>query len=557
MWAYAHFTRKGQLPMVGYFRNNDSREEVIMQSRETVQEIMSYPILAIPERGLSEETCRLFGVRSALSPKDGETVVAHYFPSYDQSGKVTGFKKRDLTLPKKQKGHFSTIGYVSTENMLFGQNVCLANDRPRKALYLVEGEYDTMSVHEDCVESVKGTKWEGKLVPFVCSINSGTASAKENCVHNEGFIKSFNKLVLGFDNDKSTKKGEIKGLEATEEVATSLLHPETYVVQFPEDKKDPNEVLLSLPKGTLQKLFSFADKRFCAEKVISSSDVNFEDVIKPRVKGIEIEALPALMRKTGGPRLGELWVITGPSGCGKTEFCSEITYSAFKAGGNVGLIMLEEMARETIQRFMAKNLGVNFNKFKNNPLEYHTKEQLLECKREFDESGRLHLVDHFGSMPISSLLTKIKNLVFVHGAQYILLDHLSMVISGLPSNDERKDIDMAMTEIAAFCAANPVWIGVVNHLNRSAAEGAKRPKNLEEGETFWINVTKEMLRGSGTLEQLPWMCLGLEPEVLPNKERGLVRINVMKNRPWGYLGIADTFKMCEMTGKIIVQGSNY
>ena len=61
-------------------------------------------------------------------------------------------------------------------------------------------------------------------------------------------------------------------------------------------------------------------------------------------------------------------------------------------------------------------------------------------------------------------------------------------------------------------------------------------------------MTKESMRGSAALEQLSWIVLGLEPQIMPDRSRGNVRLVVLKNRPWSYLGVADEFNMNERTG---------
>ena len=61
----------------------------------------------------------------------------------------------------------------------------------------------------------------------------------------------------------------------------------------------------------------------------------------------------------------------------------------------------------------------------------------------------------------------------VEGCKYILLDHLSMVISGMETDNERKQLDIVMTELAAFCAANDVCVIAVSHINRTAADQFK------------------------------------------------------------------------------------
>ena len=39
---------------------------------------------------------------------------------------------------------------------------------------------------------------------------------------------------------------------------------------------------------------------------------------------------------------------------------------------------------------------------------------------------------------------------------------------------------------------------------------------------------------------------------MPDRSRGNVRLTVLKNRPWGYLGVADEFKIDEETWEVIL-----
>ena len=81
------------------------------EEQETVQSVLDNTVVcAVPQQNISKECAEYFGIRSALSEKDGVTVVATYFPYYDHYGKLTGFKKRDWTLEKLTKGHFSCVG---------------------------------------------------------------------------------------------------------------------------------------------------------------------------------------------------------------------------------------------------------------------------------------------------------------------------------------------------------------------------------------------------------------------------------------------------------------
>lgn len=223
-------------------------------------------------------------------------------------------------------------------------------------------------------------------------------------------------------------------------------------------------------------------------------------------------------------------------------------------GEKVGMIYLEEEIKDTVQRLIASRLKVNYVKFKSDPLSCASIDRIKEAYNYIVEQDRVVLLDHFGSLPVSELMTKIKHMHFVEGCSYIILDHLSMVISGSQVSDERKELDIVMTELAAFCASNDVCVIAVSHINRSNADLFKTPKGQED-KPFWVRVTKESMRGSSSLEQLSWTILGLEPEILPDRSRGNVRLTVLKNRTWGFLGEADEFSIDQETWEVILSNS--
>ena len=74
---------------------------------------------------------------------------------------MSGYKKRDLTLDKHEKYHFTTIGKSRGRLQTFGQTVAESIEQKRKNLVYVEGEGDQNLVHTKSMkEQVKGTKWE-------------------------------------------------------------------------------------------------------------------------------------------------------------------------------------------------------------------------------------------------------------------------------------------------------------------------------------------------------------------------------------------------------------
>ncbi|WP_207816858.1 toprim domain-containing protein, partial [Pseudomonas sp. 50_B] len=187
--------------------------------------------LPVPERGLTKEDAEFYEIRSCVSTKDGKTIEATYFPYYSKSGELTGFKKRDWTVPKDHDFHFTVVGIVKINAQMFGQPQTTKGGRK---LIIVEGEEEVPATRRASLESLRGTKYEGKIEPSVVSISMGTANAAESVAHNIEFVQSFSDIVLAFDSDSATpkelKKNILKGKEAKEEVASLLLSDNIYTI---------------------------------------------------------------------------------------------------------------------------------------------------------------------------------------------------------------------------------------------------------------------------------------------------------------------------------------
>lgn len=542
---------------MSYFKKVD-REGTLsneIYTKESVSDINEYPSKDIESRGLRKETLEKFGVKVAVSQEDGKTPEAIYFPSFNQKGVVVGYTKQDLTKDKEEVGHWSTIGSVKIGNKLFGQNVSEKANRKRTNIVITEGQHDCLSVYQSLVDSVRGTKYEG-IEPMVVSIPLGTKNAVESILHNEEYIKSHDAITLFFDDDKATpaeaKKGIVKGHEAVDAVAGAMLGSgvKIFTVTASDGCKDASDMLQAGKNKELAKLVSFGKREYTPEKIIRVSDVSFEDIIAPPPQGVMVPQFPKLMDKLSGLHKRALTLVGAPSGVGKSTAVSIIASEIEKSGERLGMIYLEEQTKETVQRLIAEKLKVNYLKFKRNPLKFAPREKLEEVYKEITDKNDVLLLNHFGSMPIDELMNKVKYLHLVEGCDYIILDHISMVISGEAVGDERKELDIVMTQLAAFCAAHDVGILVVCHLNRQGTADQFKVKKGEEDKPYWVRVTKESFRGSAALEQLSFVILGLEPEILPSRERGNVRWVVLKNRPTGYTGEADIWRLNEQTWEV-------
>lgn len=465
------------------------------QARETLAEVMGLPIVALPDRGLSLDSAKEAGIRTALSEKDGRTPTASYFPYYNKTGECIAFKKRDWTVSKEDPNHFTVVGNLKIACQLFGQQNLAKGG---KRLYITEGEEDRCALRDALLEQVKGGKYEGKIVPSVVSLPMGTANAAEAIAHNDEFVRSFGEVVLAFDNDFATPKEKrnniLKGKEATEDAAGYLLTDNIYRIDYPEGCKDARECIVKGHIRELGKIATFGLVKYSPDSICSGDDADLEDLMTPLKEGFKVNRYTELMNKIRGWRVHELTTYAAFSGVGKSTLSREIAWEMIREGTKVGMIFLEEPLKKTQQSLLALELGVKLSVFRENPSACATMEEAQIAKEKVLSNGNVFFLDHFGSLKVNKLMQQIRYLHFICGCEQIFIDHISMVVAGSESNNERKDIDILYEELATFMTVNPVGIHAVMHLKRVEDTA---PKQDEENPTsYWRQVKKEMLRGS-------------------------------------------------------------
>lgn len=455
-------------------------------------------------RGIKEDVCAKYGYFIGQDASGKSVQVAPY---RDNSGRIVGQKVRGPNKTFHTTGDFSQVA-------LFGQHLFKTGGR---RILVVEGEIDALSGSQ-----MLGT-WP------VVSVPNGAQGASKAVRNSIEFLESYETVVFGFDMDEPGRK-------AVEECAAILSPGKAAIMELP--KKDANEMLQD---GLVREFVSafWEARAFQPGGIINGKDL--WDQLE-----VEIEAgIPypweSLNVPTYGERGGELVTWTSGSGMGKSTVVAEIAYDRLMRGQKVGYVALEENVRRTAQRMV----GLHLNKPIHLPHAVVTPD---EKRAAFDATlgtGRFFTFDHFGSIASDSILTKIMFLAKGCGCSTIVLDHLSIIVSGMEDNDdERRTIDLLMTRLRSLVEETGVSLHLVSHLRRPSGD-----RGHEQG----AEVSLAHLRGSHSIVQLSDILIALERDQQADEEdeRDVAMFRVLKNRYAGITGPAGHVKYDRDTGRML------
>ena len=447
------------------------------------------------KRCLTEKTTRFWDYQS------GEGVqVANY---KDKNGKTVAQK---LRYPDKT---FAVVGDLK-EAGLFGQS--LWRDGGRTCV-ITEGEIDAMSVSQ-----AFDHKWA------VVSVKTGAAGAKRDIKKSIEWLEKFESVVFMFDMDDV-------GQEAAQECAALLSPRKAKIARLP--LKDANEMIQAGRQPELIDAF-WGAREFAPDGIINGEDL-WEEVSTEK----QVHTVPypyeGLNNKIGGCRLGEIVTVTAGSGLGKSQLTREFAYHLLNEGATIGYVALEESSKRTAQGLMSLYL---------NKLVHLQDVPTEELREAFDATlgtGRVFMYDHWGSTESDNLLAKIRYLARGCGCQYIILDHISIVVSGIEGGDERRIIDNMMTQLRSLTEELGIGLIVVSHLRRPNGD-----KGHEEG----IMTSLSQLRGSAAIAQLSDIVIGLERNQQDAETSNTTTVRILKNRWSGETGVAGQLHFNTTTGRM-------
>ena len=430
--------------------------------------------------------------------KDAKGV--HVIQHYDETGALVAEKRRF------QDKTFSWSGSAKSA-VPFGMNLWRSGG---KKIYITEGEIDCLSV---------ATAIKGKYP--VISINNGAQSAKKDLAKHMDFLNSYDEIILWFDADKPGRK-------AVAEVA-ALFEPGKVKTIDSAPFKDANDILKKKGVAGVTKYY-YEAKDFTPAGIVNANEEGFEGFMADD-KADEVFSTPYNHVEIAK---GSITTFVSGSGMGKSTIVREIGHHLLTTlGKTVGHVALEESNAVSRRAYIGIELNKQLVK-KRVWAEYKqdnaNQKALKDAYDKVIGSNRLYLYNHFGSLDSDSLINKLRFLAVGAGADVIILDHISIVVSGLDDmgDNERRVIDVLMTKLRSLVEETGVAMILVSHLRRPSGD-----KGHEDG----TQVSLSHLRGSASIGQLSDSVIGLEGNQQDEEHKNERIIRRLKDREGGETGI--------------------
>lgn len=495
----------------GYYERATAFGEVEGEFTQGVRlGLIAGEVRALEKRGIDRTTCEHWQYQ--VGEHQGRPCqIANYA---DDDGVIIAQKIRFPDKTFTWTGEPKKVG-------LYGQHLWRTGGRK---VVITEGEIDALTVSQ-----LQQNKWP------VVSIPNGAQGAAKSIAKSLEWLEKFDSVVFMFDMDEP-------GQEAAKECAMLLTPGKAFIARLP--LKDANECLTKrLGPSVIEAMW--AARPYRPDGVIAGADLTIERLRAPVARGAELP-YPKLNETIRGLRKRELVLLTAGSGIGKSTLAREIGYHLVKHHDfRIGNVFLEESVEKTANAVIALDNNVPLIDVLENP-DLIPMAAFEKSKTELVDKQLYY--DHFGSLESENLLGKLRFMAVAGNVDFIVLDHISMVVADQEGSGEgeRKDIDRLMTRLRSLIEQTGVGIIGIIHLKRASGK-----KSFNEGGA--VAVTD--LRGSASLEQLSDIIIAGERDQQDENNADRLTLRVLKNRPVGITGLTDTLQYQRNTGRLVVDTS--
>jgi len=463
----------------------------------------------LPERVITPDHADHFGLFETSTE-----YVLPYFNSVDPE--PCAFKIR-----RKNEKAFSTVGDMK-EVMLFGSQK-VGSGTGKQRVVVTEGEFDAMAARQ---------MLSGGMT--VVSLTKGAHSVKKDFKNSYDWLDGFDEIIVCFDADEA-------GQRAVSDAADIFGGKLKVVKLDPSKGKDACDYLKN-KQGAVFKDLCFAASPFTPSGVLSKDEL-WERLTRERPESLGNYPWNDLNKLTYGFRPTELVTICAGSGLGKSSILREIVMHIKNTTDNkIGVLFMEEAVERTAEGFM----GIDLDTPVHLPTSY-VKRGDEDYTKSFDRvfgDGQLSIMDaSFDTgATVDQVVSRVRFMAKALDCKIIVLDHISILVSGGQYGDERRALDEIMTKLRTLTQDTGIVLFAVSHLKRPDGKGH------EEGAATSV----AQLRGSASIAQLSDFVIGLERngQAEDETERNTTHIRVLKNRFSGITGPAGHLLYDAETGRL-------
>ena len=463
---------------------------------------------SIPDRSLTTGTSAKYGVKV-----DGNVQMYPYFA--EGITDPVGFKLRTVS----PKG-FRSVGDIKSAG-LFGQQ--RFGNYEQNRIVITEGELDALAA-----DQMFGSK------TAVVSLKGGAAAAGRDVKASYNFLDGFKEIVFCPDADSA-------GQDAIAKIADVFAGKLRIMKLDPEVGKDACDYLKKGKVEEFTKAF-FSAAAFVPEGIISKADL-WERLNTERPAAMGDYPWEALNRLTYGFRPTELITVCAGSGLGKSSILRELVMHVKNTTEHkIGCLFMEESVERTAEGFMGVDLSTPVH-LPTSSVKRGSQEYKDSFERVFGDDRLMIMDASFDTgATVDQVVARVRYMAKALDCKVIILDHISILVSGGQHGDERKALDEIMTKLRSLTQDTGITLFAVSHLKRPEGKGH------EEGAVTSV----AQLRGSASIAQLSDFVLGLERNGQAEcpTERNTTTLRVLKNRFSGITGPAGCLLYSADTGRL-------
>jgi twinkle protein len=399
-------------------------------------------------RKISNNTLLHFNVTESIEwmPKAKKEIKVICF-NYMRDGELVNIKFRgknkDMMLAKNAELIFYNIDAI----------------RDTEEVTICEGEIDSLSMHEAGI-------YNSVSVPNGANNNTKYI---DNCY--EYFLNK-KKIIIATDNDEAGRK-------LRDELMFRFGVDRCYFVEFPDDCKDANDVLIKHGKEALKSLVENA-VQIPIEGLVSDNErmermLDLYDNGMPKGAPCGVYGFDDYLRFQGGL----VTTITAPPSTGKSEFLDYIIAGlATKENWRFGVFSFENQPIELHDAKLAEKIIGRAFAFRKDPNNRISKRALEAVSNEIFDKFKVVEVTKIDKS-VDGVLAKAEELVNKYGIKGLVIDPYNKMLHSIPAGmTETIYINLVMTKITDFAKKYNIHVFLVVHPTKPQGANSATPQRV-------------------------------------------------------------------------------